>query len=52
MGDLAALPDLAEVMNVSHNLLVYRDGRIRDAGRAGDFTPEDIMAQLTGAVAA
>lgn len=39
--------DLPEVMNLSHRLALYRDGRIVAEGKAGDFTPEHIMTELT-----
>ena len=39
--------DLPEVMNLSHRLALYRDGRIVAEGNAAEFTPEQIMAELT-----
>ena len=41
--------DLNEVMNLSHRIGVYRDGRILRVGAAAEFTPESVMQQLTGA---
>lgn len=42
--------DLEEVLNLSHRIALYRDGRILRIGDAADFTMETIMEQLTGAV--
>jgi ABC-type sugar transport system ATPase subunit len=50
--DLALLlisSDLPEVMNLSHRLALYRGGRIVAEGNASDFTPEQIMHELTRA---
>ena len=44
--------DLEEVMNLSHSVALYRDGRILQIGDAAGFTMEKIMEQLTGAVQA
>lgn len=41
--------DLPEVMNLSHRLALYRDGRIVREGPAVGFTPEEVMLELTGA---
>jgi ABC-type sugar transport system ATPase subunit len=40
--------DLAEVMNTSHRLALVLDGRIVRTVAAGQVTPEEVMAQLTG----
>ena len=47
MAVLLISSDLPEVMNLSHRLALYRDGRIVCQGAAGDFTPEQVMAELT-----
>ncbi|MBI5396716.1 MAG: sugar ABC transporter ATP-binding protein [Verrucomicrobia bacterium] len=44
--------DLEEVLNLSHRIALYRDGRILQIGDAAGFTMEKIMEQLTGAVQA
>ena len=41
--------DLPEVMHLSHRLALYRDGCIVRQGAAADFTPEQVMAELTRA---
>jgi ABC-type sugar transport system ATPase subunit len=41
--------DLNEVMKMAHRIAVYRDGRILREGGAEEFTPENLMEQLTGA---
>jgi len=41
--------DLAEVINTSHRIAIYRDGRILQTVTAGETTPEEVMEQLTGA---
>jgi len=41
--------DLPEVMNLSHRLILYRDGRILREAPARAITPEEAMAELTGA---
>jgi ABC-type sugar transport system ATPase subunit len=47
MAVLLISSDLREVMNLSHRLALYRDGRILLQGAAADFTPEQVMAELT-----
>ncbi len=47
MAVLLISSDLPEVMNLSHRLALYRDGRIVRQGAAADFTPEQVMAELT-----
>jgi ABC-type sugar transport system ATPase subunit len=39
--------DLPEVMNLSHRLALYRDGRIVREVLASEATAEDVMAELT-----
>lgn len=39
--------DLPEVMNLSHRLALYRDGRIVREVAAQEITPEEVMADLT-----
>jgi ribose transport system ATP-binding protein len=39
--------DLPEVMNLSHRLALYRDGRIVREMAAREITPEQVMAELT-----
>jgi len=39
--------DLPEVMNLSHRLALYRDGRIVREVPAHEITPEEVMAELT-----
>jgi len=41
--------DLSEVINTSHRIALYRDGRILSTVPADDITEEAIMEQLTGA---
>ena len=41
--------DLAEVLNTSHRIALYRDGHILKTVNAGDITEEEMMTQLTGA---
>ncbi len=41
--------DLAEVINVSHRVVVYRDGRVLETVDAAKTTQEEIMTRLTGA---
>ncbi len=41
--------DLNEVLNLSHRIAVYREGRILKLGKATEYTPERVMEQLTGA---
>jgi ABC-type sugar transport system ATPase subunit len=50
MAVLLISSDLPEVMNLSHRLALYRDGRIVRSGIAEDFTPEQVMAELTRTV--
>ncbi|MGA2253382.1 MAG: sugar ABC transporter ATP-binding protein [Thermoguttaceae bacterium] len=47
MAVLLISSDLPEVMNLSHRLALYRDGRIVRQGAAAEFTPEQVMAELT-----
>ena len=47
MAVLLISSDLPEVMNLAHRLALYRDGRIVCQGAAADFTPEQVMAELT-----
>jgi ABC-type sugar transport system ATPase subunit len=47
MALLLISSDLPEVMNLSHRLALYRDGRIvREVPSAG-VTAEEVMAELT-----
>jgi ABC-type sugar transport system ATPase subunit len=39
--------DLPEVMNLSHRLAVYRDGRIVREAQSQQITPEEVMNELT-----
>jgi ABC-type sugar transport system ATPase subunit len=39
--------DLPEVMNLSHRLALYRDGRIVHQANSQQITPEEVMAELT-----
>ena len=39
--------DLPEVMNLSHRLALYRNGRIVREVAAQEITPEEVMAELT-----
>ena len=39
--------DLPEVMNLSHRLALYRDGRILREVRAEQITAEEVMTELT-----
>ncbi len=41
--------DLSEVLNMSHRVALYRDNRILQIDPAGQASPEQIMAVLTGA---
>jgi ABC-type sugar transport system ATPase subunit len=47
MAVLLISSDLPEVMNLSHRLVLYRDGRIVRQGSAAEFTPEQVMEELT-----
>jgi len=51
MAVLLISSDLPEVMNLSHRLALYRDGRIVRHGAAADFTPEQVMEDLTRGIA-
>ena len=48
LGVLMISSDLAEVMNMSHRLALYRDGRIIDTVDPTQVTAEDVMHRLTG----
>jgi ABC-type sugar transport system ATPase subunit len=41
--------DLSEVLNMSHRVAIYRDNRIVQIAPAGQTSPEQVMAALTGA---
>jgi ABC-type sugar transport system ATPase subunit len=41
--------DLSEVLNMSHRVALYRDNRILQIAPAGQTSPEQVMAALTGA---
>ena len=49
MAVLLISSDLAELLNTSHRIALYRDGRILSTITANDITEEGIMEQLTGA---
>jgi ribose transport system ATP-binding protein len=49
MAVLLISSDLPEVMNLSHRLVLYRDGAIVREGASEEFTAEDVMAELTRA---
>lgn len=49
MAVLMISSDLAEIMGMSHRIMLYREGQIIDTQMAEELTPEKIMAQLTGA---
>jgi len=49
MAVLLISSDLLEVLNLSHRVAVYREGRILSIAAAEALTPESVMAQLTGA---
>jgi len=49
MAVLLISSDLAEVMNLSHRIALYGDGRILAIDDAERYDPEQIMAELTGA---
>lgn len=49
MAVLLISSDLAEVMNISHRLAIYKDGRIVRTVSSDSLTPEQVMALLTGA---
>ena len=48
MAILLISSDLPEVLNLSHRLLLYRDGTVVGEGHSSEFTPEAVMATLTG----
>lgn len=48
MAVLLISSDLAEVMQISHRIALYRDGRILRTARAGDVTLQEVMEELTG----
>jgi ABC-type sugar transport system ATPase subunit len=48
MAVLMISSDLAEVMNMSHRLALYREGRIIDTVDPTRVTAEDVMHRLTG----
>lgn len=52
MAVLLISSDLPEVMNLSHRLALYRDGRIVRQGVSAGFTPGQVMAELTRTAAA
>ncbi|MGC9326297.1 MAG: sugar ABC transporter ATP-binding protein [Candidatus Hinthialibacter sp.] len=47
MAILLISSDLAEVMNVSHRIAIYRDQTILQIAPAGQITPEEVMERLT-----
>jgi len=49
MAVLMISSDLAEVLNTSHRIALYSEGRILKTVKASDITEEQIMEQLTGA---
>ncbi|UCG59590.1 MAG: sugar ABC transporter ATP-binding protein [Phycisphaerales bacterium] len=49
MAVLLISSDLAEVMQISHRVALYRDGRILRTAKASDITLQEVMEQLTGA---
>jgi ABC-type sugar transport system ATPase subunit len=49
MAVLFISSELAEVLNTSHRIALYRDGRILSTIMAKDITEEEVMEQLTGA---
>jgi len=49
MAVLLISSDLSEVLNMSHRVAVYRDGRIVRTSPAAEITAEQIMEMLTGA---
>ncbi len=49
MAVLLISSDLSEVMQTSHRIALYRDGRIVRTDAAGALTPEAVMVHLTGA---
>jgi ABC-type sugar transport system ATPase subunit len=49
MAVLLISSDLSEVLNISHRVAVYCDGRILQTADAADVTPAQVMERLTGA---
>lgn len=49
MAVLLISSDLSEVLNTSHRIALYRNGRILDTLKASDVTEEEITVKLTGA---
>jgi ABC-type sugar transport system ATPase subunit len=49
MAVLLISSDLEEVLDFSHRIAVYRDGRISHTGAARDFDQETLLAELTAA---
>jgi ABC-type sugar transport system ATPase subunit len=49
MAVLLISSDLSEVLNMSHRIAVYRDGRILQTSPAAEITSEKVMEMLTGA---
>ncbi len=48
MAVLLISSDLDEVLQISHRIAIYRDGRILRMAAAGQVTLEQIMSELTG----
>ncbi len=48
MAILLISSDLPEVLNLSHRLLLYRDGTVVGEGNSPEFTPESVMSTLAG----
>ena len=49
MAVLFISSELSEVVNTSHRIALYRDGRILRTARAGQISEEQVMHELTGA---
>jgi ABC-type sugar transport system ATPase subunit len=49
MATLLISSDLSEVLNISHRVAVYRNGRILRTAAADQISLEEIMHELTGA---
>jgi ABC-type sugar transport system ATPase subunit len=49
MAVLLISSDLAEILNTSHRIALYRDGQVLNTVMATDITEEEIMEQLVGA---
>jgi ABC-type sugar transport system ATPase subunit len=49
MAVLLISSDLAEVLNISHRIAVYRDGQILQTAPAERITLQQVMEHLTGA---